>query len=91
MNYILKQIAEICDDSPAPREAGSLSDFQRRLDDFDERMGHILALAHEHQRILDGEPHAHVAGTLAGLHIDTCAKCGRDLREAVHMSIGNAS
>lgn len=84
MNYILRQIAEICDDSPAPREYGSLNDFQRRLDDYDERLVRILGLVRRLQAILDGEPHTHVAGTLDGLHIDTCAVCGRDIREDVH-------
>ena len=84
MNYILKQIAEICDDSPTPREPGSLNDFQRRLDSYDKGLVRILGLAHQLQAILDGEPHTHVAGTLAGLHIDTCAVCGHDLREDIH-------
>ena len=84
MNYLLKQIADICDDAPAPREAGSLSEFQRRLDDFDERMSRVLGLARELQSVLDGEPHDHVAGTLADFHIDTCGKCGRDIRSGIH-------
>ena len=84
MNYLLKQIAIICDDSPDAHEAGSLSDFQRRLDEFDEGMCEILSLARELQRVLDGEPHPHVAGTVADLPIDTCAKCGLDIRNDVH-------
>ena len=28
--------------------------------------------------------HIHVAGTTAGLHIDTCALCGSDLRSLIH-------
>ncbi len=32
----------------------------------------------------ENEPHIHVAGTTAGLHIDTCAFCGHDLRHEVH-------
>ena len=86
MNYILRQIAEICDDSPTPDEPGSLGDFQRRLKSYDNGMRVILALAHQLQVILDGKPHTHVAGTLADLHIDTCAVCGRDIREDVHRS-----
>lgn len=31
-----------------------------------------------------GRRHTHRAGTLAGLHIDECAICGRDLRHEVH-------
>lgn len=84
MNYLLKQIAVICDDSPDAREAGSLADFQHRLDEFDEGMGQILRLAHELQRVLDGEPHRHVTGTLADLHIDTCAVCRKDIRNEIH-------
>lgn len=84
MNYLLKQIAEICNDSPDARLAGRLADFQHRLDEFDEGMGQILRLTHELQRVLDGEPHRHVAGTLADLHIDTCAKCGFDIRNEIH-------
>ncbi len=84
MNYLLKQIAEICDDSPAPDAFGSLSDFQRRLDEFDEGMCQILRLARELQKVLDGEPHPHVAGTLADLHIDTCAVCRKDIRNEIH-------
>ncbi len=84
MNYLLKQIAEICDDSPAPDALGSLSDFQRRLDEFDEGMCQILRLARELQKVLDGEPHPHVAGTLADLHIDTCAVCRKDIRNEIH-------
>lgn len=29
-------------------------------------------------------PHMHVAGTQAGLHIDTCARCGCDIRSEIH-------
>ena len=29
-------------------------------------------------------PHIHVAGTTVGMHIDKCAKCGRDLRDPIH-------
>ena len=29
----------------------------------------------------------HVAGTTKGLHIDTCADCGNDLRNPIHESI----
>lgn len=32
----------------------------------------------------DEIPHTHVAGTTIGKHIDTCARCGRDLRHSVH-------
>jgi len=84
MNYLLKQIAEICDDAPDPDKDGSLSDFQRILDEFDEGMCQILALVKELQKILDGERHSHVAGTLADLHFDTCAKCGHDIRNEIH-------
>ena len=28
--------------------------------------------------------HTHVAGTTAGLRIDTCAECGEDLRHPIH-------
>lgn len=84
MNYILKQIAEICDDSPTPREPGNLNDFQQQLDNYNAGLVRILELAHQLQAILDGKPHTHVAGTLADLHIDTCAVCGHDIREAVH-------
>lgn len=31
------------------------------------------------------EPHIHVAGTTIGKHIDTCAKCGHDLRHESHL------
>ena len=84
MNYLLKQIADICDDSPDVQAFGSLADFQHRLHEFDEGMCEILRLARELQRVLDGEPHPHVAGTLADLHIDTCAKCGHDIRNEIH-------
>jgi hypothetical protein len=47
-------------------------------------MGQILRLAHELQRVLDGEPHRHVTGTLADLHIDTCAVCRKDIRNEIH-------
>lgn len=30
--------------------------------------------------------HRHAAGTMVGKHIDTCAKCGRDLRNEIHHS-----
>lgn len=30
------------------------------------------------------EPHIHVAGTTVGEHIDTCATCGRDIRDPIH-------
>jgi len=78
MNYHLRQIVDICDAAPPPREAGSLADYQRRLDDFDERISRVIGHAHELQKILDGERHTHVAGTLEGKHIDTCASCGRE-------------
>jgi len=29
-------------------------------------------------------PHVHVAGTVRGLDIDTCALCGEDIRSEVH-------
>ena len=28
--------------------------------------------------------HIHQAGTMVGLHIDTCGKCGLDLRNEIH-------
>lgn len=84
MNYLLKQIAIICDDAPAPRDLGSLADFQHRLEVFDEGFSEILRLTHKLQKVLDGEVHRHVAGTLADLHIDTCAICGRDIRNEIH-------
>jgi len=31
-------------------------------------------------------PHYHAAGTMAGLHIDTCAHCAQDLRSDIHRS-----
>ena len=87
MIYLLKKIADLCDDAPAPREAGSLTDFQHRLDDFDERMGQILALAHQLDRTLAGMPHVHVNGRLAGYESgDTCALCGHDIRSSVHVA-----
>ena len=84
MNYILRQIVVICDDSPTLHEHGSLADFQRRLNAYDRGMARILMLAHKLQEVLDGGQHMHVAGTLEDLHIDTCAICGRDIREDVH-------
>ncbi len=86
MNYILRQIAEICDDSPTPRELGSLNDFQQQLDSYNAGLVRILGLVHRLQAILGGAPHTHVAGTLADLHIDICAVCGHDIREDVHRS-----
>ena len=41
----LREIIAICDDAPSPRQHGSLADFQKRLDDFDERMSRIRAIA----------------------------------------------
>jgi len=29
-------------------------------------------------------PHTHVAGTTHGLDIDTCARCGHDIRHNIH-------
>ena len=84
MNYLLKQIIDLCDDGPLPHEAGSLKEFQRRLDTFDEGMNQIHRLAHELDKVLKGEPHPHYAGTLADLDIDTCAVCGHDLRHELH-------
>lgn len=31
--------------------------------------------------------HTHVAGTVIGQHIDTCALCGQDLRCDIHTSV----
>lgn len=31
--------------------------------------------------------HMHVAGTTVGKDIDTCAKCGRDLRHEIHRTV----
>ena len=87
MNYLLKQIAEICDDSPDPDKDGSLSDFQHRLDEFDVGMCQILRLARELQKVLNGESHPHVAGTLADLHINTCAVCRKDIRNEIHRGV----
>ena len=86
MNYLLKQIADICDDAPDPCSPGSLSEYQRRLNVFDDAMSRILKLARNLQGVLDGQPHRHVAGTLADLHIDTCAVCGADIRNEIHRS-----
>lgn len=33
-------------------------------------------------------PHMHYAGTLAGKHIDECAKCGKDIRNPIHQQQG---
>ena len=88
MNYLLKQIADICHDAPDPKATGNLVEFQRRLDRFDEGMCTILTKVHALQGVLDGSPHPHVAGALAGLVIDTCAVCGRDIRNEVHTDKG---
>ncbi len=32
--------------------------------------------------------HTHVAGTTVGLDIDTCALCGKDIRNDIHLQIG---
>ena len=32
--------------------------------------------------------HYHVAGTTKGLDIDTCAQCGLDLRDEIHLRAG---
>lgn len=85
MNYILKQIAEICHGAPDPKATGRLAEFQRHLDRFDAGMFNILTRVHTLQAILDGTPHRHVAGTLADLHIDKCAVCGLDIRNEVHV------
>ena len=88
MNYLLKQIVEICDDAPLPSEAGTLAQFQDRLDELDEALCRIHRLARELQKVLDGEHHMHVAGTLADpsgdTHIDVCAICGHDIRHEIH-------
>lgn len=42
--------------------------------------GQIASLS----RQLSKFKHMHVAGTTKGLDIDTCAKCGLDLREEIH-------
>jgi len=84
MNFLLKQIIEICDDAPLPSESGTLAQFQDRLDELDEALVRIHNLAHELQKALAGEPHHHVAGTLADLHIDTCAVCRKDIRNEIH-------
>lgn len=86
-NYILKQIAEFCDDAPPCREPASLAEHQRRLDDFDARLNRIIGLAHELDKILAGEPHPHTAGTLVDFDIDTCANCGRDIRDTIHRTL----
>lgn len=41
-------------------------------------------LAIEARKVL----HCHVAGTTVGQHIDKCAKCGLDLRDGVHLRVG---
>lgn len=35
----------------------------------------------------DDLPHTHAAGTLAGKHIDECARCGQDIRSSIHLRI----
>lgn len=84
MNYLLKQIIEICDDAPPASGVATLAQFQERLEELDEALVRIVGLAHKLQRILDGEAHLHVAGTLADLNIDTCAVCGLDIRNQIH-------
>ena len=47
-------------------------------------MDHVVA-AHE---ILNAiSPHIHKAGTTFGKHIDECALCGLDLRDAIHVRL----
>jgi hypothetical protein len=36
------------------------------------------------REILRLTPHGHAAGTLAGLDIDRCARCGKDIRDDIH-------
>ena len=88
MNYLLKQIAEICNDAPLATEMATLAQFQDRLDKFDEALCRILALTHKLQKVLDGVDRLHVAGTLADRHIDTCAVCGHDIRNEIHRGAG---
>jgi len=84
MNYLLQNIIIECDDSPIPNEPSTLAEFQSRLNAYDNALIHIRQLAIELQKILDGTVHAHAAGTMVNEHIDTCAKCGKDIRDPVH-------
>ena len=56
----------------------------------DEAFNDLLALIDTHPAIfkLIHARHYHVAGTTAGLDIDTCAQCGRDIRDAIHLRVG---
>lgn len=74
---ILDIIAAICDDAPLPRQPGTLEDFQRRLDDMDERMSRILSFVNDLRR---AEPDAAI-DALEELHALVCGECPSLLNE----------
>lgn len=56
----------------------------------DEAFNDLLALIDTHPALIQlvNTRHYHVAGTTAGLGIDTCAKCRRDIRDEIHLRMG---
>jgi hypothetical protein len=63
--------------------------IQRAACDDEIIMGHIqdaYEAAKKALIVIEGRRHYHVCGTTAGLHIDTCAVCGNDLRNTAHIA-----
>ncbi len=51
-------------------------------------IGHIrkaYEAAKKAQIVVEGRDHHHAAGTMIGLDIDTCAICGKDIRNDIHI------
>lgn len=79
----MTEFVDIVFDGPPGHEAGRFVEVENdkgesiSLGDWKKREDGYWAL-----RIWKG--HSHVAGTMAGKHIDECAQCGADLRHPVH-------
>lgn len=80
----LHTIIEICDDVPDSSSDVTLENAAQKLDEFDEILGRVRELAANCFLVTDDRSHFHVAGTTVGLHIDECARCGQDIRSAIH-------
>jgi len=61
----------------------NLSDKQRDL--YFDAQQELIRRLKMYREYFEEAKHVHVAGTTIGLDIDTCAKCGKDLRNDIHI------
>jgi hypothetical protein len=60
------------------------NEYRWYVDERERLKAHLAEVERERDRLRKSFGHYHVAGTTKGLDIDTCAQCGRDIRDEIH-------